>query len=57
MPAAKEAVGKALRWLSENTRQGTYFPASPIGLYFAKLWYTERLYPMIFSFAAFQNAL
>ncbi len=27
-------------------------PASPIGLYFAKLWYFEELYPYIFSVSA-----
>ena len=27
-------------------------PASPIGLYFAKLWYFERLYPLIFTVGA-----
>jgi squalene-hopene/tetraprenyl-beta-curcumene cyclase len=40
------------RWLVERTAEGTEFPASPIGLYFAKLWYSERLYPMIFTVAA-----
>ena len=25
---------------------------APIGLYFAKLWYFERLYPLIFSLDA-----
>jgi squalene-hopene/tetraprenyl-beta-curcumene cyclase len=27
-------------------------PSSPIGLYFARLWYHEKLYPLIFSLAA-----
>jgi squalene-hopene/tetraprenyl-beta-curcumene cyclase len=25
---------------------------SPIGLYFAKLWYYEKLYPLIFTVAS-----
>ena len=24
-------------------------PPAPIGLYFAKLWYYEKLYPLIFA--------
>ena len=27
---------------------------APIGFYFAKLWYFERLYPMVYTAAAFQ---
>ena len=29
---------------------------SPIGFYFAKLWYFERLYPLIFTVAALGRA-
>ena len=28
------------------------FPAAPIGLYFARLWYHERLYPLIATVSA-----
>jgi squalene-hopene/tetraprenyl-beta-curcumene cyclase len=45
-------VPKGVAWLAERTAGGTKFPPSPIGLYFAKLWYWERLYPMIFTAAA-----
>ena len=45
-------VEKGLQWLSRRTEGGTRFEPSPIGLYFAKLWYWERLYPMIFTAAA-----
>ncbi|MBL7215716.1 MAG: squalene--hopene cyclase [Phycisphaerae bacterium] len=54
-PAVKETVDRGLLWLIEHTRQGTYFPTAPIGLYFAKLWYAERLYPIIFSLQAIQR--
>ncbi len=27
---------------------------APIGFYFAKLWYYERLYPMVFTVAALE---
>ncbi|HLY08000.1 MAG TPA: prenyltransferase/squalene oxidase repeat-containing protein [Planctomycetota bacterium] len=48
----EDAVERGRRWLSERTAEGTRFEPSPIGLYFAKLWYWDRLYPLIFSVAA-----
>ena len=36
----------------EHIEDGTWNQAAPIGLYFAKLWYYERLYPLIFTVAA-----
>lgn len=47
----EEAVVRGRRWLSERTAQGSRFDPSPIGLYFAKLWYWDRLYPLIFTAA------
>ncbi|MCX6857053.1 MAG: squalene--hopene cyclase, partial [Verrucomicrobia bacterium] len=35
--------------LLSATQDGTVFPSSPIGLYFARLWYHERLYPIIWT--------
>jgi squalene-hopene/tetraprenyl-beta-curcumene cyclase len=43
------AVVLGANWLIDATRGGTTFPASPIGVYFASLWYCERLYPLIFT--------
>jgi len=34
------------------TQNGTHFPAAPVGLYFARLWYHERLYPLIATVSA-----
>lgn len=34
------------------TKQGTRFPPSPIGFYFAKLWYHEKIYPIAWSVSA-----
>ena len=42
-------VIRGTTWLIETTQGGTTFPASPIGLYFASLWYSEKLYPLIFT--------
>ena len=43
------ALTRGAAWLIETTGEGRHTPASPIGLYFARLWYFERLYPMIFA--------
>ena len=51
-----EAIGQGVAFLVEQTKNGTCFEASPIGLYFAKLWYAERLYPVIFTLKALRRA-
>lgn len=38
--------------LQTLTQGGTALTPAPIGFYFAKLWYFERLYPYIFATAA-----
>jgi squalene-hopene/tetraprenyl-beta-curcumene cyclase len=40
------------RWLTARVLSGAWREPSPIGFYFAKLWYAERLYPLIFTAAA-----
>ncbi len=37
------------RWLERAVNEGRWIQPAPIGFYFAKLWYYERLYPVIFS--------
>ena len=49
-------VRRGLAWLRTATGDGCHFPAAPIGLYFARLWYSEALYPLIFTVAAIQAA-
>jgi squalene-hopene/tetraprenyl-beta-curcumene cyclase len=46
------AVARGVDWLAEATDRGRQFPPTPIGFYFAKLWYFERLYPLIYTVAA-----
>lgn len=46
------ALIKGVESLIEQTNRGTRFDPSPIGFYFAKLWYFEKLYPLIFTVAA-----
>jgi squalene-hopene/tetraprenyl-beta-curcumene cyclase len=50
------AIRAGLTWLFVATDEGRDFPASPIGFYFAKLWYFERLYPMVYTVAALNRA-
>jgi squalene-hopene/tetraprenyl-beta-curcumene cyclase len=49
-------IRRGLAWLRAATEDGRRFPAAPIGLYFARLWYSEALYPLIFTVAAIQAA-
>ncbi|HDS85652.1 MAG TPA: squalene--hopene cyclase [Phycisphaerales bacterium] len=47
-----DAIDAGLKWLTEHTDQGKALTPAPIGLYFAKLWYTEDLYPVLFTLEA-----
>jgi squalene-hopene/tetraprenyl-beta-curcumene cyclase len=53
---ATAAVASGVAWLLDHTASGTRFSAAPIGLYFAKLWYDEELYPLAFTVAALERA-
>ena len=46
-----------LSWLTEAVERNSHRECSPIGFYFAKLWYYERLYPQIFTVAALGQAV
>jgi len=52
---ARAALGRGVAWLLEHTAAGTRFDPAPIGFYFAKLWYFERLYPVIFTVSALEH--
>jgi squalene-hopene/tetraprenyl-beta-curcumene cyclase len=49
-------VARGLRWLMDRHDAGKLAEPSPIGFYFAKLWYFEKLYPLIFAAEAFRVA-
>ncbi|MDB6119101.1 MAG: shc 2 [Verrucomicrobiaceae bacterium] len=51
-PKVCEAIRRGVDWLLNATAEGTQFNASPIGLYFARLWYHETLYPVIWTLSA-----
>ncbi|HUT32463.1 MAG TPA: prenyltransferase/squalene oxidase repeat-containing protein [Planctomycetota bacterium] len=57
LASAQSAISSGVRWLIERTDCGRSFPPAPIGLYFAKLWYFEKLYPLLFTVGALERAL
>ncbi len=52
---ADSRLQPATQWLLSATENGTRFPSAPIGLYFARLWYHEQLYPVVWTLAALRS--
>jgi squalene-hopene/tetraprenyl-beta-curcumene cyclase len=50
-------LNKGLEWMIRSVENGSFKDCSPIGFYFAKLWYHERLYPVIFTVSALGAAM
>ncbi len=57
LDGASRARAGGVGWLVRCIEAGCVDRASPIGFYFAKLWYYERLYPLIFATAALGRTL
>ena len=55
--ATQPAIRKGLTWLVQAVESGRYREAAPIGLYFARLWYYERLYPRCFTASALGQSI
>ena len=51
-----EVLSQGVDWLLQASKDGTRFPAAPIGLYFARLWYHEELYPVVWTLGALKAA-
>jgi squalene-hopene/tetraprenyl-beta-curcumene cyclase len=49
----REACLKGIRWIEKQDQ----VKASPIGLYFALLWYDEKMYPLIFQIEGLRRFL
>jgi squalene-hopene/tetraprenyl-beta-curcumene cyclase len=56
LSGAGQNVLSGIQWLIAATRDGTHFPPAPIGLYFARLWYHEQLYPVVWTLSALRAA-
>ena len=50
-----KACDRAAEWLVSQVESGAWTEPAPIGFYFAKLWYYEKLYPMIATVAALSS--
>ena len=49
-----DSIRHATDWLLRRVEEDTWTQPAPIGFYFAKLWYYERMYPMVFTVAALE---
>ncbi len=56
-PEFMPAIEKGLNWLVNRVERGEHRNAAPIGFYFAKLWYYEKLYPLAFTVSALGRAV
>jgi squalene-hopene/tetraprenyl-beta-curcumene cyclase len=54
---SREACRHGAQWLVARVEDGSYLRPRPIGLYFAQLWYSEKLYPVIWTTAALGSVL
>jgi squalene-hopene/tetraprenyl-beta-curcumene cyclase len=55
-PKLEPAIRAGVEWLAHRIGDGSWTRPRPIGFYFAKLWYFERLYPIVFTVAALARA-
>jgi squalene-hopene/tetraprenyl-beta-curcumene cyclase len=55
--AASGSIARGLEYLVRRVEDGSFTEPTPIGFYFAKLWYFEKLYPLIFTVAALGRGL
>jgi squalene-hopene/tetraprenyl-beta-curcumene cyclase len=51
-----DVIPGGVMWLVNRINKGDMKP-SPIGLYFANLWYFEKLYPVVFTISALKTIL
>jgi squalene-hopene/tetraprenyl-beta-curcumene cyclase len=58
LPEAKHdpALARGLNWLMDAVEAGRLHEPTPIGFYFAKLWYFEKMYPVVWTVMALGRA-
>ena len=56
MRADQTQIEQGISWLCEQIEAGELSNPTPIGFYFAKLWYFERMYPLVYATAAMRHA-
>ncbi|PKQ61548.1 hypothetical protein BZG02_15265 [Labilibaculum filiforme] len=53
-----EQISAGINWLQQNLPKDlSEIKATPIGLYFASLWYYEDMYPLVFASSALKEVL
>jgi squalene-hopene/tetraprenyl-beta-curcumene cyclase len=50
------ALARGLNWLMDAVEAGRLHDPTPIGFYFAKLWYFEKMYPIVWTVMALGRA-
>ncbi len=55
--SAQPVVHKGLEWLVCAVEEDRHRDPTPIGFYFARLWYYEKLYPLVFTVSTLRQAL
>ena len=56
-PELQLAASQGLQWLVDAVLADRHRKNAPIGFYFARLWYYEDLYPLVFAVAALGRAV
>ncbi|MEE8450845.1 MAG: prenyltransferase/squalene oxidase repeat-containing protein [Thermoguttaceae bacterium] len=56
-PTTQPVIEQGLQWLTSAVAEGRHRESAPIGFYFAKLWYYERMYPLTFTVSALGRAV
>jgi squalene-hopene/tetraprenyl-beta-curcumene cyclase len=56
MGGMQASIARGAQWLVRATDEGRHTVAAPIGLYFARLWYYEELYPVVFALRGLASA-
>lgn len=56
-PDISGALSRGLGWLAAACEREEHHETWPIGFYFAKLWYYEALYPLIFAVSAMETVV
>jgi squalene-hopene/tetraprenyl-beta-curcumene cyclase len=56
-PSFSRAVSQGLGWLATSVEQDAHRRGAIIGLYFTRLWYHERLLPLVFAEGALSRAI
>jgi squalene-hopene/tetraprenyl-beta-curcumene cyclase len=51
------AIRQGVDWLMRSVEDGLHCQPAPVGFYFAKLWYYEMLYPLIFTVSALSQVV